>query len=94
MLPPLNVTGSMMPSLNVTGSMLPPMGSVMGSGFGMRGESGMAPEGPRNLPPQNGGYSDKLASITDSRIFVVKEILKFLPPVEQDLLAGKLFFFN
>ena len=66
-------------------------GSGSGSGFGLRGKSGVKPDGPRNLPPKNGGYSEKLAAITDEKIFQVKEVLKFLPMVEQDLLAGNLF---
>ena len=74
-------------------------GSGKGSGYGMRGESGKRPDGPSNLPPANGGFSDKIAAITDSKIFIVKNILKYLPLVEQDLLAGmyiyqpKIFFY-
>jgi hypothetical protein len=75
------------------------------SGSGLRGESGKRPEGPSNIPPKDGGYSDKLAAITDAKILKVKNVLRFLPLVEQDLLAGKfllkiffnlypLFFFN
>lgn len=59
------------------------------SGKGMRGENGKRPDGPRNLPPSDGGFSDKINNITDSKIFMVKNIIKYLPPVEQDLLAGK-----
>ena len=58
------------------------------SGSGLRGESGKRPEGPSNIPPKDGGYSDKLAAITDAKILKVKNVLRFLPLVEQDLLAG------
>jgi len=50
--------------------------------------SGNAPQGPSNLPPQEPGITDKLANITDTRMTVLKEIFKYLPPVEQDLIAG------
>jgi hypothetical protein len=55
---------------------------------GLRGESGKKPEGPSNIPPKDGGYSDKLAAISDERIQRLKNVLKFLPLTEQDLLAG------
>lgn len=74
------------------GSMVLPLSGMRpsGSGMGLRGPSGERPQGPSNLPPANGGFSDKLANITDSKILIVKNVLQYLPPVEQDLLAGKL----
>jgi hypothetical protein len=45
------------------------------------------------MPPKNGGYSDKIAAITDEKLYQVKEVIKFLPLVEQDLLAGNLLNF-
>ena len=63
------------------------------SGSGMM-RSGNKPDGPSNVPPQQPGITDKLANITDSRFVMLKNILQYLPPVEQDLLAGKLFSLN
>ena len=57
---------------------------------GLRGESGKKPEGPSNIPPKEGGYSDKLAAISDEKVLRLKNLLKFLPRTEQDLLAGNL----
>jgi hypothetical protein len=54
---------------------------------GLRGEFGKQPEGPSNIPPKEGGYSDKLAAISDEKVFRLKNLLKFLPRTEQDLLA-------
>jgi len=98
-----NATASNSTSVNASGSVPPPSvsgspsgspsGKPSGSGKGLRGESGQRPDGPRNLPPKNGGYSDKLSEITDEKIFKVKNVLRFLPLVEQDLLAGNLLFF-
>ena len=39
------------------------------------------------MPPEEGGFSDKLADIDDEKLYQVKNVLKFLPMVEQDLLA-------
>jgi hypothetical protein len=74
------------PSPKVSNSEFKPKPS--GSGPGLRGESGKRPDGPSNIPPANGGYSDKLAAITDEKILKVKNVLRFLPTIEQDLLAG------
>jgi hypothetical protein len=60
------------------------------SGSGVM-RSGNAPQGPSNMPPQEPGITDKLAVITDSRLVNLKQILQYLPPVEQDLIAGKSF---
>lgn len=75
-LPPPSVNGT-----QPTGSQSRPRGSGV-----MR--SGNAPQGPSNLPPLEPGITDKLANITDTRMTVLKEIFKYLPPVEQDLIAG------
>lgn len=61
------------------------------SGSGVM-RSGNAPQGPSNLPPQEPGITDKLAAITDTRLVSLRNILQFLPPVEQDLIAGNFFF--
>jgi len=60
------------------------------SGSGVM-RSGNAPQGPSNMPPQEPGITDKLAAITDTRLINLKQILQYLPPVEQDLIAGKFF---
>lgn len=92
--PSASVSGSGI-SGSASGSGRPPKGKGKpGKGFGMRGKDGKRPDGPRNLPPKNGGYSDKLAAITDEKIFQVKNVLRYLPLVEQDLLAGIFLFFK
>lgn len=67
-------------------------GTPSGSGV-MRGNNAGPPNGPSNLPPEQPGISDKLANITDTRLVQAKNILQYLPPVEQDLIAGKFIFF-
>ena len=49
--------------------------------------NGTKPEGPSNLPPQKPAITDKLAAITDTRLVNLKNILQYLPPIEQDLIA-------
>lgn len=66
-------------------------GIVLSQGSGKM-RSGEKPNGPNNMPPQKPGITDKLANVTDSRLVNLKNILQYLPPVEQDLIAGKLFF--
>ena len=88
----LGVVFSQNATAPATGNQAPPSGSggrPSGSGV-MR--SGSKPEGPSNLPPQQPGITDKLANITDTRLVNLKNILQYLPPVEQDLIAGNLFF--
>jgi hypothetical protein len=90
-------------SATVNGSQLPPpqtgtnTNQPQGSGQNPSGSgvmrSGNAPQGPSNLPPQEPGITDKLAAITDNRLVSLKKILQYLPPVEQDLIAGKKSFF-
>ena len=53
--------------------------------------SGNAPQGPSNIPPQEPGITDKLAAVTDSRLISLKQILQYMPSIEQDLIAGKFF---
>merc|ERR1712032_1508861 len=63
-----------------------PSGSASGSGKGprpygkgkWRGSGGKRPDGPKNMPPKEGGYSDKIANITDEKLYQVKNVLKFL----------------
>lgn len=63
------------------------LGVVFSQGSGKM-RSGSKPNGPSNLPPQEPGITDKLANVTDSRLINLKNILQYLPPVEQDLIAG------
>lgn len=91
------VNGSALPPPPQNGTATTPQGSNQrpkGSGV-MR--SGSAPQGPSNLPPQEPGITDKLAAITDNTLVNLKNILQYLPPVEQDLIAGNFltnFFLN
>jgi hypothetical protein len=96
--PPQNGTS---PNQNQgSGSGQGPQGSGQGSGSGAKpsGSGGMrsgnAPTGPSNLPPQEPGITDALAAVTDSRIINLKKILQYLPPNEQDLIAGKFCLFT
>ena len=49
--------------------------------------NGPKPDGPNNLPPQVPGITDKLAAITDNTLTRLRNILQYLPPLEQDLIA-------
>ena len=44
------------------------------------------------IPPKQPKNTDKVIAITDERFAPLKPILAYLPPVEQDLIAGKIFF--
>ncbi len=68
----------------------PPSGQPSGPPPSGQGQGSGKP--PQNLPPQEPALTEKLAAITDSRLSVIKNILKYLAPIEQDLIAGIVFF--
>ena len=80
--------GTQLPPPSNNGTQPQPSGSQgTPSGSGVM-RSGNKPEGPSNMPPQQPGITDKLANVTDSRLVNLKNILQYLPPAEQDLIAG------
>ena len=55
--------------------------------------NGARPDGPNNLPPQIPGITAKLGNITDDTLTKLRNILQYLPPIEQDLIAGNFLIF-